>query len=162
MTEFYKQTENGEYEKASEADYEEAFRERSDKIVAKKLKSAREKERESLREEMEPEIRESVTESVRKEAEAKVKSEYEKKLAESEKKANELDVKLRRKSIAAEYGFKPEAEEFLGDGDDDDMRHKADVLKDSFTTEKSKTSLEKDSTPAVSEVQSKTGIRVTI
>lgn len=162
MTEFYKQTEDGEYTKASEEDYEEAFRERSDKIVARKLKSAREKDRESLREEMEPEIRKNVTESVRKEVEAEIKSRYDKKLAESEKKVSELDVRLRRKSIAAEYGFKPEAEEFLGSGDDDEMRHKADVLKESFASGKSNTAIEKDATSAVSGVQSKTGIKVTI
>ena len=162
MVEFYKQTEDGEYQKATEEEYEEAFRERSDKIVAKRLKAAREKDRESLREEMESEIRKNVKDSVRKEVEAKIKSDYEKKLAESEKRANELDVKFRRKSIAAEYGFKPEAEEFLGDGDDDAMRAKADKLKDSFANKSESKSIDKESGVTLSKVQQETGIAVEV
>ena len=162
MTEFYKQNDAGEYVKATEDDYEELFREKSEKIVAAKLSSAREKERAKIREEIEADVRKSTEETIRSEVKAELEPEYEKKLAESEKRANELDVKFRRKSIAAEYGFKPETEEFLGDGSDEDMRAKADKLKNSFGTQKSGKSIEKSSDPDVSEIQKETGIRVEI
>ena len=100
-------------------------------------------------------------ETIKVEAKAELETEYKEKLEASESKARQLDVKLRRKTIAAEYGFKPEAEEFLGEGSDEDMRAKADTLKTSFTINNS-TSMEKQSEPKVSKLQEKTGITVEI
>ena len=162
MTEFYKRDDKGEYVKATESDIDELFREKSEKIVAARLSSTREKERAKIREEIAEEVRKDTTEAIRNEVKAELEPAYKKKLAESEQRANELDIKFRRKSIAAEYGFKPETEEFLGDGSDKEMRAKADKLKESFSTSNNGKSVEKSSNSDVSEIQKETGIRVTI
>jgi len=138
---FYVKNDSGEYAKATEAQIDELFKEKSDRIVAAKLKSRREK----IREEVEAELRKEITEAVKAEtgdtikAEARkeVEAEYQDKLSKSESKAKELDIKLRRKIIAAEYGFKADAEKFLGDGDDEAMRANADALKTSFLSNES-------------------------
>lgn len=156
MANFYKQTDDGEYIEADK-DVEELFRQKSSDIVSAKLAKAKEK----IRTEIEDEVRSNALETIKGEAKAELEEEYKVKLEESESKAKKLDIALRRKTIAAEYGFKPDAEQFLGEGSDDEMRAKADTLKTSFgTTEKSH--LEKQAEPSVSKLQEKTGIRVEI
>ena len=156
MTTFYKQTDDGKYVEADN-DVDELFRQKSSDIVSAKLAKAKEK----LREEMAEEVRKSSYESIRSEAKQELEDEYKKKLEESESKAKQLDIQLRRKTIAAEYGFKPDTEQFLGDGDEDDMRAKADVLKASFSSSNT-APLEKISEPKVSKLQQSTGITVEI
>lgn len=156
MATFYKQNDAGEYVEADK-DVDELFRQKSSDIVSSKLSKAKEK----IREEIEDEVRNSAFETIKSEAKAELETEYKGKLEESESKVRQLDIKLRRKTIAAEYGFKPETEEFLGDGSDDDMRAKADTLKTSFSVG-NPISLEKQSAPQVSKLQEKTGIRVEI
>ena len=80
---------------------------------------------------IEAEVRKSATEAIKEEVRKEIEPEYKDKLAEAEARAKTLDTSLRRKTIAAEYGLKAEFEEFLGDGSDEDMRAKADVLKTS-------------------------------
>lgn len=157
MATFYKQDENGEYIEADK-DVDELFRQKSSDIVSSKLTKAKEK----LREEIEDEVRANALETVRSEVKQELEVDYTKKLEESESKARQLDIKLRRKTIAAEYGFKPEAEEFLGEGSDDDMRAKADTLKTSFGSISGNVSVDKQAEPKVSKLQEKTGIRVEI
>lgn len=157
MTTFYKQTDDGKYVEADN-DVDELFRQKSSDIVSAKLAKAKEK----LREEMAEEVRKSSYESIRSEAKQELEDEYKKKLEESESKAKQLDIQLRRKTIAAEYGFKPETEQFLGDGNDDEMRAKADTLKNSFGIDKQSFGIEKSSEPKVSEMQQRTGIKVDI
>lgn len=157
MATFYKKTDEGEFVEA-DAEVDKLFREKSGKIVSAKLNA----EREKLRSEMEEEVRESALVSIKKEAKKELEAEFAKKLEASELKASELDVKLRRKTIAAEYGFRPEAEEFLGNGDDDEMRAKADILRDSFGKGDKMPSMEKESEPKASKLQESTGITVTI
>lgn len=127
---FFLKNESGEFVEATDSDYEEAFRERSEKIIAKKLPSSLEK---ALAEE-----RPAFVEKIRKEEASKIREEVENefkpKLDEAEKKAGNLETQLRRKTIAAEYGFKPETEEFLGNGSEEEMRAKADTLKNSFAS----------------------------
>ena len=161
MATFYKQNDNGEYVEADK-DVDELWRQKSDEIVSSKLAKAREKETAKIREEIEEDIRKSSTEAIRSEVKAELETEYKSKLEESESKANQLDIKLRRKTIAAEYGFKPETEDFLGTGSDDEMRAKADVLKNSFGTSSSTTYMEKETGSRVSELQKRTGITVEI
>lgn len=160
MATFYKQNDNGEYVEADK-DVDELWRQKSDEIVSSKLAKAREKETARLREEIEEDIRKSSTEAIRSEVRAEIETEYKSKLEESESRVKQLDVKLRRKTIAAEYGFKPEAEDFLGEGSDDDMRSKADVLKNSFSVNNT-TRMEKETGTQVSKLQQKTGITVEI
>lgn len=156
MATFYKQNEEGEYIEADK-DVDELFRQKSSDIVSSKLSKAKEK----LREEIEDEVRSNALETIKNEAKAELETEYKEKLDMSESKVRQLDVKLRRKTIAAEYGFKPEAEEFLGEGSDEDMRAKADTLKNSFSSE-NLTSMEKQTEPKVSKFQESTGIKVEI
>ena len=156
MATFYKQTEEGEYVEADK-DVDELFRQKSSDIVSSKLTKAKEK----IREEIEDEVRSNALETVKTEAKAELEVEYKEKLEASESKARQLNVLLRRKTIAAEYGFKPEAEEFLGNGTDEEMRAKADTLKNSFTPENI-LGMEKQAEPKVSKLQEKTGIRVEI
>ena len=156
MATFYKKTDDGEFIEADK-DVDDLFRQKSSDIVSSKLTKAKEK----VREEIEDEVRKTALETIKVEAKAELETEYKEKLEASESKARQLDVKLRRKTIAAEYGFKPEAEEFLGEGSDEDMRAKADTLKTSFTINNS-TSMEKQAEPKVSKLQEKTGITVEI
>lgn len=157
MATFYKQNDNGEYVEADK-DVDELFRQKSGDIVSSKLAKAKEK----IRAEIEDEVRSSALETIKGEAKQELEEEYKTKLEESESKARQLDIALRRKTIAAEYGFKPETEQFLGDGTDEDMRAKADTLKDSFGTNNGSISLEKQSEPSVSKLQKQTGIVVDI
>ena len=129
MANFYKQTDDGEYVEADK-DVDELFRQKSSEIVSSKLTKAKEK----IRAEIEDEVRESALKTIKSEARKELENEYKSRLEASESKARQLDIALRRKTIAAEYGFKPETEQFLGDGSDDDMRAKADALKTSFAT----------------------------
>lgn len=132
MANFYVKNDSDEYVEASEDQINELFKEKSDKIVSAKLKCRQEK----MRAELEAELREKMGAAIKGDVEAEIKqkleSEYQAKLAEAESKSKELDVQLRRKTIAAEYGFKPEAEKYLGSGTDEEMRAEADVLKNSF------------------------------
>lgn len=157
MATFYKKTDSGEYVEA-DSDVDELFRQKSSDIVSAKLTKAKEK----IRDEIEDEVRKTALETIKSEARQELEAEYKPKLEESESKVRQLDIKLRRKTIAAEYGFKPEAEEFLGDGDDDAMRAKADTLKNSFTSNSGSVSMEKSTEPKVSKLQQKTGITVEI
>ena len=157
MANFYKQTDEGEYVEADK-EVDELFRQKSSEIVSAKLAKAKEK----IRAEIEDEVRSNALETIKGEAKQELEEEYKSKLEASETKANQLDIALRRKTIAAEYGFKPETEQFLGDGNDDEMRAKADTLKNSFGTDKQSFGIEKSSEPKVSEMQQRTGIKVDI
>ena len=156
MANFYKQTDEGEYIEADK-DVEELFRQKSDSIVSAKVGKAKDK----IRKEIEDEVRSDALETIKSEARAEIEEEYKPKLEASEAKVKQLDIALRRKTIAAEYGFKPDAEQFLGEGSDDDMRAKADTLKSSFGT-KEASHIEKQAEPSVSKLQEKTGIKVVI
>ena len=156
MATFYKQNDEGEYIEADK-DVDELFRQKSSDIVSSKLTKAKEK----IRQEIEDEVRSNALETIKIEAKAELETEYKEKLEESESKARQFEVKLRRKTIAAEYDFKPEAELFVGEGSEEEMRAKADTLKSSFTINNS-TPIEKQAEPQVSKLQEKTGIRVEI
>lgn len=156
MANFYKQTDEGEYIEADK-DVDELFRQKSSEIVSAKLAKAKEK----IRSEIEDEVRSNALETIKGEARQELEEEYKSKLEASESKAKQLDIALRRKTIAAEYGFKPETEQFLGDGSDDEMRAKADTLKTSFGSNEV-SHIEKQVEPSVSKLQEKTGIRVEI
>lgn len=156
MATFYKQNDAGEYIEADQ-DVDDLFRQKSGEIVSAKMAKAKEK----LREEIEDEVRSNALETIKSEAKAELETEYKEKLESSESKVRQLDIALRRKTIAAEYGFKPETEQFLGDGNEDDMRAKADTLKNSFASSGT-VQMEKSAEPKVSKMQQKTGITVEI
>lgn len=157
MATFYKKTDDGEYVEADN-DVDELFRQKSSDIVSAKLSKAKEK----LKGEIEDEVRNTALETIKSEVRQEIEAEYKPKLEESETKARQLDVQLRRKTIAAEYGFKPETEQFLGDGSEEDMRAKADTLKESFNFKDAGISMDKQAEPQVSKLQQSTGIVVEI
>lgn len=130
MPKFYIKNDSDEYVDGTSA-VEEYFRERSDDIVRKRMAGAKDKITSEVRAEIEAEVRKSATEAIKEEVRKEIEPEYKDKLAEAEARVKTLDTSLRRKTIAAEYGLKAEFEEFLGDGSDEDMRAKADVLKTS-------------------------------
>ena len=156
MATFYKQNDAGEYIEADK-DVDDLFRQKSGEIVSAKMAKAKEK----LREEIEDEVRSNALETIKSEAKAELEAEYKEKLDSTESRAKQLDIALRRKTIAAEYGFKPETEQFLGDGSEDDMRAKADTLKSSFASNGT-VQMEKSTEPKVSKMQQQTGITVEI
>lgn len=125
---FYVKNDAGEFVEPSEFQLEELFKSKSEKIISKKIS----KEREKFRAEIDAELRKEVGETIKSDIRKELEAEYQTKVQESEAKVQKLDAQLRRKTIAIEYGFKPEAEEFLGEGTDDDMHAKADALKNSF------------------------------
>lgn len=129
---FYTKDEAGNFSEATSEQVEDLFRERSEKIIAKKLSSAREKEIVKLRSELEPEITKQISEKIKTETTVELEKKFQEKIDALTKGKAEVETKLRRKTIAAEYGFKTDAEEFLGDGTEEEMRAKADTLKNSF------------------------------
>ena len=154
---FYTKDESGEYVEATDSQVEELFQARSEKIIAKKLAIARERQKEEIRPEIEEQFRKEFAPKLEAEAKEKAEGIFKTQLDE----ANALDVALRRKTIAAEYGFKPETEQFLGDGSEEDMRAKADTLKNSFGAP-AINAPEKTSTEPVSELQQKTGLNIVV
>ena len=160
MATFYKLNDAGEYTEADN-DVEDLFRTRSDEIIRKKLEKARERETDKIRAEIEEEVRTKALDTIKSELRTEIETEYKPKLEASEAKAQQLDIALRRKTIAAEYGFKPDTEQFLGNGTDDEMRAKADVLKANFGGS-GNAPIEKQSEPSVSKLQKQTGITVEI
>lgn len=129
---FYTKDESGNFNEATSDQIEDLFHERSEKIIAKKLSTARERETARIRSELEPEITKQVSEKIKAETTAELEKGFQEKLDTLTKEKTEVETRLRRKTIAAEYGFKTDAEEFLGDGTDEEMRAKADALKNSF------------------------------
>lgn len=120
---FYIKGENGEFAEATQDQVDSTFKERFERF--KRNESA------NIRGEVETKVREELTPTLKKELEDQIKAEYQPKLEEFENKAKKLDVQVRQKTIAAEYGFKSDLESFLGEGTDDEMRAKADILKNS-------------------------------
>ena len=143
MANFYKKNENGYFVEADK-DVDELFRERSGAIVSERLSSMKEKLVPQVREEIEADVRKTMTEKIRGEMKDELEGAYKAKLDESEAKAKELDIRLRRKTIATEFGFKPEAEKYLGNGSDEEMRKEADALKASFSTTTTTSNLDKE------------------
>ena len=107
---FYVKNEAGEFVEASEHDIDELFREKSDKIISSKLAKAKEKQSDEIRAEITAKVQSEEREKIKTELRDEIESEWQKKLDVANTKNEELDVALRRKTIAAEYGFKPELE----------------------------------------------------
>lgn len=142
MATFYKKNEDGEFVEADDQ-VDQLFREKSDKIVSAKLSGMREKESARIREEIEADVRATASENIKKELQDEIAKEYQVKLDQAQADYQKLDIRLRQKTIAAEYGFKPETEQFLGEGTDDEMRAKADILKSEIQATRNVTAPEK-------------------
>lgn len=161
MANIYIKNEAGEFEEASDRDLEEVFKEKSDRIVSSRLTKIREKETARIREEIESEVRQSAEDKIKTEVTEALKAEYETKLKETNSQLESLGMQFRRKIIAAEYGFKPETEGFLGTGSEEEMRKNADILKANFGNVQ--TSMEKNTESSnVSDIQKNTGVVIDI
>ncbi len=118
---FYTKGEDGEFAEVTQEQLENEFKPRYERF--KKTETPK------IRSELEESVRNELTPKLTEELRTTIESEFKPKLDEAESKLQKLDIQVRQKTIAAEYGFKKELESFLGDGTDDDMRAKADILK---------------------------------
>ncbi len=118
---YFTKNKEGEFVEVSD---DAMFKERHDRWV--------ETESAKIRKDVEKAVRDELSPVITKEVEEKVKVEWQSKLDGVETKSKELETSLRRKTIAAEYGFKPETEKYLGSGTDEEMRKEADTLKSNF------------------------------
>lgn len=150
MTQFYTKNEEGEFVEAS-----------PDAVLADRKRRWEKTESGRIREEVTAAVREELNRDIDNEVSEKVKKEYQPRLDAANSKISELEIGMRRKTIAFEYGFKPELEKYLGSGSEDEMRAEADTLKNSFGSAAS-TSAEKTTQPMLSDVQEKTGVKVII
>lgn len=146
---FYTKNDDGEY---TEVDTKEMFKDRHDQWVRS--------ETSKIKEDLEKTYREEMSKTIAKETEDRIKNEYQPKLDDATKKVSELETSLRQKTIAAEYGFKPGTEKYLGTGSEDDMRKEADVLKNSFGG--TPPAGDKHTTDSKSKTQERTGVKVVI
>lgn len=131
MADFYIKNDSGEFVEADNK-VNELFREKSDSIVSSKLAGAKEKLTTKIRSEIEESVREEATETIKNEVKEELEAEYKPKLEDAEAKSKKFETQLRQRTIAAEYGFKLGTEEFLGEGDETEMRAKADKLRESI------------------------------
>lgn len=157
----YAKNESGEFEPATDKQLAEVFKEKSDPIVARRIGEIREREVAKALEEARPGLEKTVREEISAKVRSEVEGEFKPQLEEANKAKQELEIALRRKTIAAEYGFKPETEEFLGNGTDEEMRAKADVLKNNFGSTETKAP-EKQTAEPTNKLQEATGLDITI
>lgn len=129
---FYTKNESGEMVPATEAQLEKLVSERSNGIVARRIAEIREKEVADALAKAKPELETKLRDELTAKIKSEVESEFQPLIDEANKAKGEAELALRRKTIAAEFGFKPETEEFLGSGSEEDMRAKAETLKNSF------------------------------
>lgn len=149
---FYTKSEDGTFAEATQEDIDGLFKDRHDRWVST--------ESTKIRGDVEKTVREELTPTLTKEIEDKVKAELQPKLEDAEKKANTLEIQLRQKTIAAEYGFKPGTEKYLGEGTEEEMRKEADTLKSNFSSAQQPP--EKETPTGTSAVQTKTGVIVKV
>jgi len=118
---FYTKGEDGSFAEVTQEQLEGEFKPRFERFKKTEAPKIRTEVEESIRKELTPKL----TDEIKKQLD----DEYKPKLEAAESKATKLEITVRQKTIAAEYGFKSDLESFLGDGTDDEMRAKADVLK---------------------------------
>lgn len=125
---FYKKDGDG-FTEVGEEDFKQIFKERLDRIKVQQEADVRKEIEQKFRDEFTPKLTEELTTKLTGTITQKLEGDFKTKIEEATKKSAELETKIRQKTIAAEYGFKSDLESFLGEGDEDDMRAKADVLK---------------------------------
>jgi type I site-specific restriction-modification system R (restriction) subunit len=154
------------YTKNDEGKFVEVVQDKLDDLFKERHNRWRETETEAIRAEVEKTVREeladSVAKEISKEIEDKVAAEFQQKLDKAESEIENLDIQIRQKTIAAEYGFKPSAEKYLGVGTHEEMRKEADNLKSNFAATTHSDMPEKSTGPGESEIQKRTGVIVKI
>lgn len=158
----YIKNKSGEFELATEAELNEVFKEKSDLIVSKRISAIQEREVSKALEEAKPEFEKNLREELSAKIRGEVEEEFKSKLEEAEKTKGDLEIALRRKTVAAEFGFKPETEKFLGNGSEEDMRKEAETLKNSFSVPATQQLPEKQTSEPKSSTYEKTGLDIKI
>ena len=153
---FYIKSDDDKFIEATQDQFDEAIKGRIKRAEETAVEKSKEELATSLREELTAELTPKLTEKLT----ADIEAQYKPKVEEAQSKANELETTVRRKTIAAEYGFKPELEKFLGNGTEDEMRKEADVLKKYSSGGESNP--QKETGDGISPIQEKTGIVVEI
>lgn len=148
------------YIKSDDGNFAEATQEQVDGTFKERFERFKRSEASNIRTEVEETVRKELTPTLKQELEQQIKADFQPKLDEAETKAKQLDIQLRQKTIAAEFGFKPETEKYLGDGTEEDMRKEAETLKSSFSS--TIQGPDKTTHSGKSEVQTRTGIQVVI
>lgn len=138
----YIKTDSGDYVEPNDDQLEEIFKKRSDKIITRRLQATTANAIERERSNILADVKEKELPKIRQEVEAEFTAKIEeadkkveaanKQAEEASRRVAELESQICRKTIMGEYGLRPEAEEFLGTGSEDEMRAKADKLKSGF------------------------------
>lgn len=155
----YIKSSNGEYHETQESDIASWLSPRLEKVRKDTADKTTAEVKEKLKDELTKSLTQELTDKLTKDITKTVEEEYKPKLNEVQNKLTAAETQIRQKTIAAEYGFKPELESFLGEGTDDDMRAKADILKESNSTG---TPPNKSTDDKVSSTQKSTGVIVEI
>jgi len=149
---FYIKSDDGNFAEATQEQVDGTFKERFDRY--------KRSEASNIRTEVEETVRKELTPTLKQELEQQIKADFQPKLDEAQTKVKQLDIQVRQKTIAAEFGFKPETEKYLGEGTEEDMRKEAETLKISFGSKIE--APDKHTGNGKSEVQDRTGIKVVI
>ena len=146
---YYTKNDAGEF---TEVNTDDMFKERHDRWV--KNESAK------IREDVEKSVHDELTKTITEQADKSASEKYQPQIDELKTKNEELETTIRQKTIAAEYGFKPGTEKYLGTGTDEDMRKEADNLKEKFGG--GATAPNRQQPGKTSAIQTRTGVKITI
>lgn len=130
--------EGEDFKEATDDQVLSRFKERIDRIKSSTAKEVEVELDKKIRSELTPKLTEDLTKSLTTSIKEQLEGDYKTKLDEAEKKANDSEIKVRQKTITAEYGFKSDMESFLGSGTEEEMRANADKLKDNIGVVKPK------------------------
>ena len=146
---YYTKNDAGEF---TEVNTDDMFKERHERWV--KNESAK------IREDVEKSVRDELTNTITERAEKDAKEKYQPQIDDLTSKNKDLETTILQKTIAAEYGFKPGTEKYLGTGTEEDMRTEADNLKEKFGG--GATAPNRQQPGKASAIQTRTGVKVTI
>lgn len=146
---YYTKNDAGEF---TEVNTDDMFKERHERWV--KNESAK------IREDVEKSVRDELTKTITEQASKSASEKYQPQIDELKTKNEELETTIRQKTIAAEYGFKPGTEKYLGTGTEEDMRKEADNLKEKFGG--GATAPNRQQPGKASAIQTRTGVKVTV
>lgn len=146
---YYTKNDAGEF---TEVNTDDMFKERHERWV--KNESAK------IREDVEKSVRDELTKTITEQADKSASEKYQPQIDELKTKNEELETTIRQKTIAAEYGFKPGTEKYLGTGSEEDMRKEADNLKEQFGG--GATAPNRQQPGKTSAIQTRTGVKITI
>ena len=154
------------YIKGDDDKFVEATQEQIDKTVKGRINQAREaainETKESLTKSLTEDLTKELTTKLTESITSEVEGQYKPKVEEAEAQVKTLTNQVNQKTVAAEYGFKPELEKYLGEGSQDDMRKEADTLKKNLAAGGGPAPEKQPGGDSTTPIQDKTGIKVEI